>query len=424
MGLLTTSLALPSSLREERLILLASTEGIRLSREGEYERVLPGQASLYLEELGPSGFADIRGFVSRLRLSSPRPSLPSLDDRELLALLHLFLKTGVLIALRERRGGAGPVDASTAELRRLVRAIEAKTRRRLSYSGRQYRLVADEDLARLPDRDSYQVVQHDEAARVLDGLARQGGAGAADLAGLLGKAREKLTRDWRPPLRPDGLVLLRKVVIQAPIAPEGPAVTPSQMKKLLHQTEWIEIEVVDQDGEPYTGHYRLELPEADTTEGDFDENGFYGNYDIAPGECKLWLGRPVVTAGAEAPAEPTVAEAASGVAEPASGGDEPDSDVDEPATEQGSVGVELLDEEGNHVAEQPFKVRLPDGQTVEGTTLGSGPVMVEVPSSTGDVEIVFPNLMETDFNYQPPLPGARAAYGSGPAATASESASV
>ena len=64
------------------------------------------------------------------------------------------------------------------------------------------------------------------------------------------------------------------------------------MKKLL--SDWIEIEVEDEDGIKYTGSYSLELPDATSTDGTFDEKGFYGNYAIESGKCKLFLpGRKV-----------------------------------------------------------------------------------------------------------------------------------
>jgi hypothetical protein len=98
-------------------------------------------------------------------------------------------------------------------------------------------------------RDYYEVVGQGEARVVLDGAAKEAPASAEPLR----KANEKLSKDWRPPLHPDGVVLLRRIPVQAS-APkeEGPAITPSQMKQLL--TGWFELIVVwDDTGQPIAG---------------------------------------------------------------------------------------------------------------------------------------------------------------------------
>lgn len=148
--------------------------------------------------------------------------------------------------------------------------------------------MADLDLGRLPDRDSYEVVGHAAAVRVLDAIAEQRGSEAPDLPRLMASAREHLARDWRAPFQPDGLVLLRRLATQGAIRSDlEPTLTPSQMKKLTTKPEWIEIVVADQDGVPYPGRYRIQLPDGVSREGSLDEAGFYGNYD--PGNCVLIL---------------------------------------------------------------------------------------------------------------------------------------
>jgi len=129
----------------------------------------------------------------------------------------------------------------------------------MAYAGRQYKLVVDVELAGTPGRDSYEVVGRDEARRVLDGLAKQSapaGDLAGDLAGLLGQASAKLTPDWRPPLQPDGLILLRRSVVHAAMKPnDGPAITPSQFRELLEKEKPVQFfaRFVDERGEPVTG---------------------------------------------------------------------------------------------------------------------------------------------------------------------------
>jgi hypothetical protein len=158
----------------------------------------------------------------------------------------------------------------------------------MTYGGRQYRLVSDVQLARLPDRNNYEVVRYEDAVTVLRGLAQQSAAGG-NLAGSLTEAAGMLGKDWRPPSRPEGLVLLRKLSASAAPRPDdGPALTPSQLKKLI-QKDWLEIELVDEDGQPCAAHYRLELENSVVGESDFPEDGSLGLYNIESGTYELSL---------------------------------------------------------------------------------------------------------------------------------------
>ena len=92
----------------------------------------------------------------------------------------------MVCGLRKSDKAGKRVDATT-EQRRLVRNIERQTRGHLNFSGRQYKLVVDVDVARVPGRNSYEVAGRDEALRVLDGLAKEAGV-ASDLGTLLAQA--------------------------------------------------------------------------------------------------------------------------------------------------------------------------------------------------------------------------------------------
>jgi hypothetical protein len=124
-----------------------------------------------------------------------------------------------------------------------VRAIEAEARPGLSYRGRRYKVVADIQLGRLRDRDSYEVAGRQDAVAILHALAAESGSRHAELAAHLNEAADLLTPDWRPPRNPEGLVLLRKTIVHQAVDPDlGPALTPSQLKK-LGKTHWIEIDL-------------------------------------------------------------------------------------------------------------------------------------------------------------------------------------
>ena len=273
------------SLLGEQVLLVRATDALRLCREEGCEALSARRASGLLDGFDRRRGGDARGFASR----ALGTRLTDVDDGQLLALLRNLVKTQQLVAIREGAGDQGTTSDSTAEQRRLVRALESLNGgRRLREAGREYRLVADVDLGRLPDRDRYEVVRRADAEQVLSSLANGSGAAGSSLATLLGQARGLLTNDWRPPLFPAGLVLLRKSPeIHASVRSPEAAITPSQMKKLV--SDWIEIEVVDEDGVPYTRDFSLQLPDTTSINGTFDKEGFYGKHEIDSGKCKLFI---------------------------------------------------------------------------------------------------------------------------------------
>jgi hypothetical protein len=336
MDLGCAAFAFSPSWRVKRLVLVRATDAIRLCRNGDYEALSALQTSAQVESLGRRDMGGLRDFVARAKL--PGLPLSFLDDQQVLALLRRLLRTREVVALCESDGAGVEKGRASAVQRRLIQEIDRKTRGKLVLAGRRYKLVADVDLAKLPDRDSYEVVRHDEAAKVLDALAAENGT-AAD---LLAKAKQGLTRDWRPPLFPDGPILLRKTVTMQASGPDlATAITPSQLKKMLVKTEWIEIVANDELGNPYTGPYRIKLADGSIREGNFDEQGLWGDYEIDPGKCQLIL--------------PDVPEAAKSGVTPAG-------DVTT------WIGVKLVDDEGQPIVGQDYRLQLSSGPDREGTT--------------------------------------------------------
>jgi hypothetical protein len=323
---------------EKDLFLMRVTDAIRVCRDGELE-ALPGwRIASYADALGGLPEGALRDFAARARLFGDR--LSERSDAELLARVRTALRYGelTLVTHGQNGGGDGATDATT-EQRRLAKAIEDKTRRRLSFSGRQYRLVADVDMGRMRDRDSYEVVRREDAVKVLQGIARDVSADPG-LGELLNKAGVLLTRDWRPPLQPSGLVLLRRnQARQAPIdAPEA-ALTPSQLKKAMTKTEWIEIVLTDDLGKPYTGPYEIQLPDGSTVTGSFDEQGMWADYDIEPGTCKMMM--------------PDIPEQV------------------KPGTMTSFIALKIVDEDGAPIEDYDYSLLLANGDELEGKTDGS-----------------------------------------------------
>lgn len=54
------------------------------------------------------------------------------------------------------------------------------------------------------------------------------------------------------------------------------------------ETTWIEIELVDANGEPAAGaHYQIETPDGAVIKGTLDQDGFAHREWIQPGTCKV-----------------------------------------------------------------------------------------------------------------------------------------
>jgi hypothetical protein len=199
------SLSLSSFWKKDKLWLVRGIDAVRLCREGRHEQLPAELSSRWL--LGAER-TEAREFAHRTRAFSG--SLVACGDALLFDQLRRLVQVGQLAVVRERETSAARETPSLVKQRRVIRALERMNRSTLRFEGRTYRLVADADLGRTPDREDYEVVGQAEAGRVLDGLAKQASPPQAD---QLGEARKHLTRDWRPPLSPDGLILLRRIAV-------------------------------------------------------------------------------------------------------------------------------------------------------------------------------------------------------------------
>lgn len=279
---------------ENEVVVISWFEWQRVHAESGYHEIDSHKAIWMLTSLDCHHLMEARHFISDLRLNSF--PLSQMDDHEVLELIRQALNNRRLVAIQ--KGAEQPaIPSVTVQLRRLVAQVEKATHGKLSHQGRQYKLVVDVELASTPGRDYYEVASQSEARAALDSVAKISPASAD----LLKQASDKLTKDWSPPFQPDGLILLRRIPTQFSAPKDtGPAITPSQMKALL-QKDWIEIELVDQDGEPCHMHYRLELASSSVREGELDEDGCLNVSEIESGMCKLTLGEVKLAADAGEP---------------------------------------------------------------------------------------------------------------------------
>ncbi len=258
---------------EDEVALVSSTPWRSMRAEGGYQEIDSRKALWMLENLGRRPGLEVRAFASEARLGNC--SLDRMRDHEVLKLICDAIRDGRVIAVE--RGGAKSNNATaTAELRRLVAQVEKVTHSKLSYRGRQYKLVVDVDLGKIPGRDSYDVVSQPDAQVVLVSIAKESPPSAEPLR----KASEKISKDWRPPFsEPNGLVLLRRIPVQATMPKdEGPAITPSQMKALLKKEKpddfVLELEhLYHDDGPVYEAPFTVELSDGSTVKGQLDAEG-------------------------------------------------------------------------------------------------------------------------------------------------------
>ena len=268
-----------------RIVVVETLVALRLCRDGAYEAVSAWEALWDFERASSDLGWEIQDFAMRIGLCDPYGIASR--DQDVVEVVAASLRRGDLVGLRKGQVAAAATEP-TVEQRRLVADVEEQTRGRLREGSREYKLVAGADLARVPDRNGYEVVARAEATRVLSELAKQSG-GRADVIDLFGKARDKLSPDWRPPLAPNGLVLLHKIHSpQAVNASPEPAMTPSQLRAMM-ATGWIEIEFVDELGEPVGAAYRIELPDSTLVEGASTRDGTFSKANIKRGICQLTL---------------------------------------------------------------------------------------------------------------------------------------
>lgn len=196
------SLVLSSFPQKDRRLLVRAADAIRLCRDGSYEP-LPRHESSQALSMRPA--AQARDFVAKVGGLSRM--LSDCPDQPLLAELRALIATGALVAVRECEGPPAQATPSLVKQRRVLGALATAKPEAMRFKGGIYRLLTDADFKRIQELDDYTVISRDSAVEVLTGLAESASAARAR---LFREAADLLTQDWRPPLSPDGLILLKR----------------------------------------------------------------------------------------------------------------------------------------------------------------------------------------------------------------------
>jgi hypothetical protein len=212
------------------IIVVRHMDGLRLIKGGGYRKVAAGMTIAQLGRMSRTLERQMSDFLARTTIDMPGGRAPS--HQQTLREIVDYIKHDLYVGLRRARAERWGDDPSVEE-RRLVRDIERRMRGHIHEGGRRYKLVAGADMSGMPDRNSYEVVRHDDGVRVLEALSRQH-ATQAELAQNLNRASANLSPDWRPPRKPTGIVLLRKLVAHAVASVKPtPVITPSQMRAMM-----------------------------------------------------------------------------------------------------------------------------------------------------------------------------------------------
>jgi hypothetical protein len=229
------TLASPWALTDDAKLIhiVEAIDALYLCRNGEYHTVPQWEVTWEFQRHWQSLAWEIGDFAAHSNLIGLRHMWQGESDKAEMVLLGI--RNRQLVGVRLGQGKAVGKDDALTEQRQLIRQIEAHERMR--EAGRQYRLVAGADLKGTPNRDNYHVVKHADAKHILHKMAKEP-ARSANKSRLLSKAAEKLSPDWRPPSQPAGIIMLLLAYSGRPVKlDEAPAITPSQMRKLVEEQE-------------------------------------------------------------------------------------------------------------------------------------------------------------------------------------------
>jgi hypothetical protein len=151
----------------------------------------------------------------------------------------------------------------------------------LTWEGTRHRLVAVEASSPVRWQTDYVVVASVEATELVKKMAASLAKTASDRT-LWAEVCEAVSR----PAEKARIALLKwKPAAAAP--PPVAAPLPKREPAPVSKQTWIEIEIVFDDGTPFTGNCVVEPPGGVRTEGAPDEQGLIVIEKIDPGACKV-----------------------------------------------------------------------------------------------------------------------------------------
>ncbi len=279
--------------------LTTRQEAWRLVADGEYEcepiRPISLESSLRRLTDRDNPTAGLLGLVLRTDLLGSDDAAAR-DDDHLLALVMRAVETGHLVVVRETgRPKDDPAVEARAEAHRIAREVNRLAKGDLRHGGSRYTLHARDQIDRAALGATRRMLFPREATTILEGMVGEYAAGG-ELAARLVEAKAFFVGDEAEDCE---LVLLRhlaepstRTVVQAPV-------TPSQIRK--ENAGWIEIELVDDRGEPLQRGLHIVLADGSARDVETDEAGFVRVEGIAPGITKTSAARGEVSSASQVP---------------------------------------------------------------------------------------------------------------------------
>ncbi len=124
----------------------------------------------------------------------------------------------------------------------------------------------------------------------------------------------------------------------------------------VQKLEDIEVQLLDEKGNPEKGRARLTLPDGSVVEKDLDHHGKIGAKKVLPGPCRLEF--------------------------PVPGGRDP-------AIATGAIDVTVLDDDDEALGGARYRITFADGSTKEGVTAEDGSIELrDVPRGDYKLELV------------------------------------
>lgn len=155
-----------------------------------------------------------------------------------------------------------------------------------------------------------------------------------------------------------------------------PVVQPCPLTKPWH---WIEIELLDEDGNPVAGeYYKIRLTDQKIYEGNLDENGLARYDHIEAGICDIWFPSLDGMSWQQSVTEPS---------------DSPAPEYSYSADPLAWIDVRLVDEDGDPIDGERYELTLPDGTIEQGVLDEDGGIFVG-GLDPGTCIITFPDLDE------------------------------
>jgi hypothetical protein len=232
------------------------------------------------------------GHDSALRTRPP-------DRNELLTRIGTALERGRLLIVPGwdlPRSASAPTGGAERPLTPDDRLAETLTgqRRDLSFEGQRYQLVPidrwRERQRQASSSTDFRLLQPKEARSVISRLSESGQVSASDRL-LWKQALERLFDGSVAKRSDEGVALLRYAppVQRAMDEASAPPAPPARPRPRIAPTDWIELEIVYEDGTPFDEDCSLALPGGRVTTGPGDKNGVVRLEGIVPGSCAFSL---------------------------------------------------------------------------------------------------------------------------------------